>query len=164
MQVATEWSHTHVGVMLRRYLPAGNKTHWTNESTLRLWVDGIVWPVHKKDCEKRGADPAIAKSIINIDCYPVHISKSLRAWLKNKYSQFCLVYVPPKCTPKAQFADVVLNKPFKNYYSHAHSLFLMRQVKDHLARNKELATFNFSLWPQLWLRPHSSGWYRGTTS
>jgi hypothetical protein len=112
---------------------AGNKTHWTNESTLRLWVDAIVWPAHQKDCEECGADPDLAKTIVNIDCYPVHISKSFQAWLKHKYSQLCMVNVLPKCTSKAQFADVVLNKPFKNYYSRAHTLFLMRKVKEHLA-------------------------------
>jgi hypothetical protein len=126
-------------------LLAGNKTHWTNESTLRLWVDEIVWPAHKKDCKKRGADPAVAKSIINIDCYPVHISKSFRTWLKNRYIQFCLVYVPPNCTSKVQFADVVLNKPFKNYYARAHTMFLMHQVKEHLESNEGLSGFNFSL-------------------
>jgi hypothetical protein len=131
--------------MLRYALLAGNKTHWTNESTLRLWVDEIIYPAHKEDCESRGLNPATAKSIINIDCYPVHISKSFRAWLKSKYSQLCLVYVPPKCTSKAQFADVVLNKPFKNYYSRAHTSYLITQVKEHIASGESLASFSFNL-------------------
>ena len=124
---------------------AGNKTQWTNESTLRLWVDKIVWEEHKARCEERGCDPMLAKSIVNIDCYPVHISKEFRAWMKAKYSMLCLVYVPPKCTLKAQFADVVLNKPFKNYYSREHSLYLMNQMKEHRAQGGSVATFSFSL-------------------
>ena len=56
-----------------------------------------------------------------------------------------LVYVPPKCTLKAQFAGVVLNKPFKNYYSRSHTVYLMQQVKEHLADNQELSTFNFNM-------------------
>ena len=112
---------------------------------MRLWVDKIVWEEHKRIWEERGCDPAISKGIVNIDCYPVHISKEFRAWMKRKYSMLLLVYVPPKCTSKAQFADVVLNKPFKNYYSRSHTMFLMQQVKDHLASHEDLRTFNFSL-------------------
>jgi hypothetical protein len=108
-------------------------------------VDEIIYPAHKEDCEARGINPTTAKSIINIDCYPVHISKTFRAWLKNKYSQFCLVYVPPKCTAKAQFADVVLNKPFKNYYSFAHTKYLITQVKQHITSGESLASFSFNL-------------------
>ena len=65
---------------------AENKTHWTNESTLRLWVDKIVWPEHKTRCEERGCNPAVSKGIVSIDCYPVHISKELRPWMKEKQS------------------------------------------------------------------------------
>ena len=124
---------------------AGNRTHWTNESTLKLWVDKIVNTEHKKRCEERGLDPGIAKSIVNIDCYPVHISREFRAWMKRKYKMHLLVYVPLKCTSKAQFADVVLNNPFKNYYSRSHTMYLMNKVKEHQANNEELSTFNFNM-------------------
>ena len=53
--------------------------------------------------------------------------------------------MPPKCTSKVQFADVVLNKPFKNYYSRSHTMFLMQLVKDHLESRERLASFNFNL-------------------
>ena len=55
------------------------------------------------------------------------------------------MYVPPKCASKAQCADVVLNKPFKNYYSRSHTMFLMNKVKEHLANDQQLSTFNFKL-------------------
>ena len=83
---------------------------------MRPWVDKIVYPEHEARCQESGLDPAVAKGIVNIDCYPEHISKEFRAWMKAKYSILCLVYVPPKCTSKAQIVDVMLNKPFKNYY------------------------------------------------
>ena len=46
---------------------------------------------------------------------------------------------------RRQFADVVLNTPFKNHFSRAHTVFLMYQVKEHLSKNEELATFNINL-------------------
>ena len=58
---------------------------------MRLWVDKIVWEEHKARCEERGCDSAVSKSIVNIDCYPVHISKDFRAWLKRKYSMLLLM-------------------------------------------------------------------------
>ena len=65
--------------------------------------------------------------------------------MKRKYSMLLLVYVPPKCTSKAQLADVVLNKPFKKYYSRSHTVYLMHQVKEHLENNEELSTFNSNM-------------------
>ena len=56
-----------------------------------------------------------------------------------------LMYVPPKCTSKVHLADVFLNKPFKNYYSRSNTVFLMNQVKEHLANNEQLSTFNFNM-------------------
>jgi hypothetical protein len=108
---------THRALLLaRRCIAAGHKTHWMNESTLRHWVDTVIWPALKADCESHEQDPLKAKSVIYIDCYPVHISQACRTLIKYKYKQFRLVNVPPMCTSKAQVADYLLIQPLNNYH------------------------------------------------
>ena len=114
-----------------------------NESAQRLWVHDVLWHKHVRACEQAGDDPHTAKSIVNIDCYSGHISKAFRQWFKLKYPTRRLVYVPPKCTARAQFADVVLNKPFKNYVSRQHTMHMMKRVQEQLAAGLELKDLRF---------------------
>jgi hypothetical protein len=123
---------------------AGHKTHWTNESTLHLWIDEIVMPAHNKDCEQHRQGPKIASSIVNIACYPVHISKAFQACIKEKHPNLHLISIRTKSTSIAQPADVFLNKPFKNYYSQLHTLHMMQHAKNHLAEHDDLTQFNLS--------------------
>ena len=102
-----------------------------------------MWPEHVRACERSGEHPLIAKSIVNSDCYPCHIAKAFRERMKKKYPNFRLVYVPPKCTACAQFADVVLNKPHKNYVSRQHTLHMMQQVSQQLADGVALKDVQF---------------------
>jgi hypothetical protein len=106
-------------------LCAGNKKHWTNLSTLKLWISQIVFPSHKACCERDGLNPLTAKSIVHIDAYPVHLSDAFRRFMKTQYPQLLLVYVPANCTSVMQVADVVLNRPLKSDYTNRHMLFLV---------------------------------------
>lgn len=126
-------------------LCAGDKSHWTNASTLRLWIEQIVWPKHVADCEARGLDPLKAKSIVHIDAYPVHLSAEFREWIKRKYPQLLLVYVPANCTSKVQIADLVLNRPLKSDYTRRHMLFCMKECRLQMAKGLTASQVKFDV-------------------
>jgi hypothetical protein len=106
-------------------------------------VDKIVYPQHERACKRVKADPKTAKGILNPGCYPVLISQSFREWFKKKYPQLRSVFVPPRCTSKAQLADVVLNKPFKNYISREYIMHLGKEVDAQLEVGTELKDIKF---------------------
>ena len=126
-------------------LCAGDKSHWTNASTLRLWIRQVVWPAHVKDCQARGLDPLKAKCILHFDAYPVHISAEFRAWLKAEFPQILLVYVPANCTSKVQIADLVLNRPLKCEYTRRHMLFLMKECRLQMSKGLSASEVKFDV-------------------
>lgn len=106
---------------------AGHKKHWTNLSTLKLWIAQIVYLKHVVHCKACGIDPMTAKSIVHIDAYPVHISEVFRAFMRSSYPQLFLAYVPANCTSQMQVADVGLNRPLKADYTDRHMLYLVHE-------------------------------------
>ena len=48
------------------------------------------------------------KSILMIDCYPVHLGKPFRTFLLEEYPNIYLLFVPANCTSIFQVADVGL--------------------------------------------------------
>jgi hypothetical protein len=107
-------------------------------------VDTVIWPAHKADCESRKQDPLKARSVVNIDYYPVHVSHAFLAWVKERYELPLCLYCPD-APSKAQVTDCLLNKPFKNYYVQAHTQPMMKEVRKHVASGHVLMTMNFNL-------------------
>jgi hypothetical protein len=52
--------------------------HWMKASTRRLWVSSIVWPHDQRVCVDAGLDPEVAKGILHIDAYLLHIAEEFR--------------------------------------------------------------------------------------
>lgn len=110
---------------------------------MQLWMIKVVWPAFVRACKKYGRDENRQVAILNIDVYPVHTSEAFITWMRQKYPRFRLIFVPAKCTSKAQFADVVLNKPLKNYVMRNFTLHMVEKVKAEKAVGKSLAEINF---------------------
>lgn len=88
------------------------------------FVISIAWEGYKRGRESRDRDSSVTRSIHNIDCYAVHISKTFITWLKKNYDLFRM-YTNHPSTPVARFADVALVELFKNC-SRAHTIFCLR--------------------------------------
>jgi hypothetical protein len=105
-------------------LACGDDNHWMKLPSLKLWVARVVWPKHQRECSAKGLDPQIAKGIIHIDAYPVHISADFIKWVKDTYPMLLLISVPCNFTSKTQIADVALNRHLKAAYVAAHMAHL----------------------------------------
>ena len=116
-----------------------------NASTLRLWVDNCVYTEHKRVCEAAvpPLNPREPTGIIHVDAYPVHLAQEFRDWLKEKHPQFRLIYVSANGTSEIQFADLVLNKPFKNYMSRHYTAWMIETVQKELDEGTPLKEIKF---------------------
>jgi hypothetical protein len=53
--------------------------------------------------------PNNQKMVWFIDCWNVHCSSKFQDWMKEKYPNICLLFVPTNCTSKLQPCDVILH-------------------------------------------------------
>ena len=125
-------------------LCSGGHSHWMNASTLRLWIQAVVWSSHVRACKADNLDPNDAYCILHFDAYPVHISAEFLGWLEANYKQIKLAYVPANCTSVLQFADVVLNRPLKAAFTKQHMGFLIADYRRQIARGTNPSDVAFS--------------------
>ncbi len=94
-------------------------------------MDGVVYPDYVKTCTALGKVPfpkpqpgakgpapefhpdKYQVCILNYDCYSVHMSKEMAAFLKQEHPYVRIVMIPAGCTGTAQIPDLMLNRPFK---------------------------------------------------
>ncbi|KAF8877792.1 hypothetical protein BD779DRAFT_1410588, partial [Infundibulicybe gibba] len=77
--------------------PSGTSTYWSNQHTMRSFVDKILAPYFQAEKEKLGL-PETQKSLWSIDLYSVHRSKELRTWINKHHPSIILDYIPGGCT------------------------------------------------------------------
>jgi hypothetical protein len=72
--------------------------HWSSLETTKRWFDEILFPYREQMIKKHGLEPT-AKVIVYIDCWSVHRSAALGAWLRAPEQKFVVpIFVPANCT------------------------------------------------------------------
>ena len=113
--------------------------HWSSLQSMKDYIKKIISPfVRMKGKElKLKAQP---HAVLILDCWSVHTSVDFRAWMKETYPHFHLVYVPAGCTGLAQPADVILQRPLKagivNAYSYWMATAIHLLIKNGAAPNE----------------------------
>lgn len=96
--------------------------HWSNNDTMREWLDDLFVPYLKKQESARrareggGSAPTNADMphhIILLDCWYGHTDLDFRAYIRRRYPWLHLLFVPANCTSKLQPCDVAVQRPFK---------------------------------------------------
>ncbi|KAJ8496334.1 hypothetical protein ONZ45_g12488 [Pleurotus djamor] len=82
-------------------------SHFSTFKTMCEWVDGVLVPFIART---KASDPDLRdvpnqKSILFIDCYPVHTGTEFRTWLQKNHPNILLLFVPANCTGVFQPAD-----------------------------------------------------------
>ncbi len=77
-----------------------SSNHWSNQQTMREFVDQVIMSWHAKQCEELGRASSSQHYIWNIDCWKVHISEEFKGWLKENHLLLHLVFVPANYTSK----------------------------------------------------------------
>lgn len=106
--------------------------HWSTLKTMKELVEYIIAPYFQEKIKEMKL-PADQKCIWSIDCWSVHISEAFRTWLKEHYPWILLVYVPAGMTGKAQYCDVVLQRPFKHGVVQRFNEYVMAETTRQLA-------------------------------
>ncbi|KAJ2934644.1 hypothetical protein H1R20_g2448, partial [Candolleomyces eurysporus] len=101
-------------------------SHFSTLKTMKEWMTKILKP-WVEDYIERASLPADQKSILFIDCYPVHIGKEFRTYVFDEFPNIFLVFVPVNCTPIFQPADVGLQCVVKQ--------IIRQKVLDFLVEN-----------------------------
>ena len=130
--------------------PSGTTTYWSNQTTMRSFVDKILAPYF--DGEKtRLRLPSSQKSLSSIDVWSVHRSEMFKTCVNQQHPTIILDYVPGGCTGDAQPCDVGIQRPFKLSYHED----IVNEVLHHLDSGRPLTSLDTRM-PTL--RDHSPRW------
>jgi hypothetical protein len=84
---------------------SGTKTYWSNQKTMRVFVDNILTPYFTSRKVELGL-PIEQKSLWQIDVWLVHHSKEFRDWMRINHPNVVIDFVPGGCTGVHQPCDI----------------------------------------------------------
>lgn len=126
---------------------SASPNHWSNNDTMKEWLDGLFVPYLKKREQQRRAGesgtgdnsalPANADMphhIILLDCWYGHTDPAFRACIREKYPWLHLLFVPANCTSKLQPCDVAVQRPFKAGVAGAFRKFIRDAYAERMQR------------------------------
>lgn len=91
---------------------SGTKTYWSNQITMRSYVNNILAPYFEAEKERLTL-PKTQKSLWQLDVWSVHRSEEFRTWMKKTHPTIILDFVPGGCTSVHQPCDVGIQRPLK---------------------------------------------------
>lgn len=109
--------------------------HWSNQRTMKEYVEQVILP-YSETCIERYKLDADACIILVLDVWSVHKSEEFRLFLRTKHPRIHLVYIPPNCTSKLQVADVVLQRPFKHAITQRFNQWAGTNIAEQIADEK----------------------------
>lgn len=128
------------------YAKSAKKTsHFSTYKTMTEWMAEILLPYIKQWIED---NPTKARknqrSILLIDCYPVHIGKDFRLHVVKEYPYIFLLFIPAGCTGGFQPADVGLNRVLKHFLRQQAVEFLVKEHTQQLSEGLTAEQVRFS--------------------
>lgn len=109
---------------------SGTKTYWSNQHTMRLFVDHILAPYFQNTKTTLGL-PTNQRALWSIDVWSVHRSKEFLDWMNMTHPAILVDFIPGGCTGVAQPCDVGIQRPFKHI---TNQCFLEDVVKTTLSQ------------------------------
>lgn len=91
---------------------SGTATYWSNQQTMRAYVNDILAPYFERKKRENGLPPT-QKSLVQLDVWSVHRSAEFREWMRKNHPTIILDYVPGGCTGVHQPCDVGIQRPLK---------------------------------------------------
>ena len=101
----------------------------------------IIKPYRQKQGKEMGLEK-YAKLIWLLDCQSVHMSKDFTSWVKEKYPQILLIFVPANCTSILQPTDVMIQRPFKHSFRQQFDNYTSQDIGQQL-EEKDLKDVKF---------------------
>jgi len=89
------------------------ESHWSNLESMKDYVKKIIVPFVNKKAEEGHLEQNPPRAILILDCWETHKGRPFLEWMKQKYPQFKLIFVPARCTGEIQPCDLFVQRPFK---------------------------------------------------
>ncbi|KAG5633951.1 hypothetical protein H0H81_004242 [Sphagnurus paluster] len=115
-----------------KFTMASSSSHFSTLKTMKEWMTDILVPYIKLAIENNNL-PTDQKSILFIDCYPVHISQEFYSYILEEHPNMFLIFVPANCTGIFQLADVGIQQILKHYLCQQTLNYLVASHKMQLA-------------------------------
>jgi hypothetical protein len=114
---------------------SGTKTYWSNQQTMRSFVDNILAPYFDAEKVKLNLPPR-QKALGQIDVWSVHRSKEFRNWMGEHHLRICLDFVPGGCTGVHQPCDVGIQRPFKLSVKRSYHEDIVKEILAQMDKGK----------------------------
>jgi hypothetical protein len=135
---------------------SGTDTYWSNQQTMKLFVNKILAPYYDKKKTDLGFPPS-QKSLWQIDVWSVHRSEEFRKWMKDNHPTIIIDFVPGGhgCTGVHQPCDVGIQRPFKSSTKRSYHEDVVQEMLVQLDKNSGNLMIDNRI---LVLRNRSVGW------
>ncbi len=116
---------------------SGTGTYWSNQQTMRSFVDNILAPYFDGVKHKLKLR-ATQKSLWTIDVWSVHRSEEFLTWVEKNHPTISIDFVPGGCTGDAQPCDVGIQRPLKLSIKRSYHEDVVNDVLAQLDQNAEV--------------------------
>ena len=120
---------------------SGMDTYWSNQQTIKLFVNDILAPYY----DRRKADigyPPSQKSLWQIDVWSVHRSDEFHKWMKGNHPTIIIDFVPGGCTGVHQPCDVGIQRPFKSSTKRSYHEDIVEEMLAQLDKDPDNLTID----------------------
>jgi hypothetical protein len=133
------------------FTPAASKkqsSHFSTLKTMKEWMIDIAAPHIKRTITRLGLRPE-QKSLLILDCYPVHTGAPFRSYMAEEFPNIFLMYIPANCMSSPPFttsashfstgtgvfqpADVGLQRIIKHFMRQETISYLVSEHSQQLA-------------------------------
>lgn len=121
--------------------PSGTSTYWSNQNTMRSFVDNILAPYYSQT-KHQLALPQDQKTLWTIDIWSVHRSEEFKNFVNTNHPTIILDYVPGGCTGLAQPCDVGIQRPFKLSIKQSYHEDIVNEVLKQIDSGEPLTSLN----------------------
>ena len=113
-----------------------SSSHWSTLDTMKLLVDNLFTQYVCPTMRNQHLDPTVTKWLLLWDVYSSHRSQPLFEYLKAKYPNLIILFVPANCTPVLQPLDVLFNATWKSFISNLCVLWLISKVSSQMKQGE----------------------------
>lgn len=110
-----------------RFVYSGTDTYWSNQRTMRLFVDDIL-AMYFDNAKRRLGIPLSHRSLWQIDVWTVHRSAEFRDWMWKTHPSIMMDYVPAGCTGLWQPDDVGIQRVLKHSMKRSYHEDIVKEV------------------------------------
>ncbi|KZT31660.1 hypothetical protein SISSUDRAFT_965831, partial [Sistotremastrum suecicum HHB10207 ss-3] len=81
-----------------RFIPSRTKTYWTNQHCMQDFIISIIVVEIALIIATKNLNPQTQRALLLLDVFSVHRSQEFLTWMRQKYPNIIIIFVPGNCT------------------------------------------------------------------